>query len=132
MLNKTIKFLGKSYTIPMPKMGQILEIETMKHHFSLGNYGKLMEMRTSHAMFALDVIDAMAYFTVLSPEIREQIKTENWEELDITFASNLASSMKIWHEWFLREKKRIKSEVEAANAGLIEKREESNDLDKQQ
>jgi hypothetical protein len=128
MFKKEVKIGNKTYHIGMPNTGQILEIETMKSIYSLSNYNGLLDMKTKQSYFALDLIDAMSYFSVLSSELRVILSAENWKSLDLKFALQLSSAFREWNKWFDAEMGEIKKEVENANKELEDLRKEEKEF----
>lgn len=55
------KFTATSY----PTVGQIMEIENYKQELTNGRYGSMVKSNTVSSRFALDLVDAIAYFSVL-------------------------------------------------------------------
>jgi hypothetical protein len=81
------ELLGEKVSCSFPTVGQFLEIENKKAIFSAGNYNALINTQTDQANFSLDVIDCLAYFSVLFPKliqkglIGEKMSIENSKKM---------------------------------------------------
>lgn len=77
-----VKIQGVSYTIPFPKVGQLLAIENEKNRLSSGTYSDYARFDDS-GWIARTIIDAMATFTVLCPQLIKDLNL-SWRDLDLT------------------------------------------------
>lgn len=84
-MERTLNFevKGKQYTIQIPTVGQLINIERDKSLLSGGNYSSMLNTNTYTAVTALDLIDAQAYLGNLCPEFMADLKTKSLMQLDV-------------------------------------------------
>jgi hypothetical protein len=79
-----LKLKENSYSVSFPTQGKFLDIENLKMMLSNGMYGSLQSARTTDSEFALDLIDAEAYFTVLvGKPLFDDLKVKTFRDLDL-------------------------------------------------
>lgn len=79
-----------TYSVKYPTIGQLMKIETVKSIYSGGQYGSLVRTGTKASNRALDLIDMVAHFTVLIPQLNEQfIGIKSIEDIDIVIGMKL-------------------------------------------
>lgn len=78
----TITIKENSYKIPFPKTGQHIRIETLKADLSKGYYTAL-SMSSNDAFYAKLLIDTIATFSILVPELRKDLNVVDILELDM-------------------------------------------------
>lgn len=78
----TIKLENNTFTIPFPNIGQIMDIESKKTAYSLGQYGKMLGGNLISSNLATDLIDMVAVFQVLVPTMSEQLRVDSLFTLD--------------------------------------------------
>jgi len=81
--SKAIEILGKTYEVKYPNVGQKLQIENVKLLFTDGNYGDLARSRHNTALELLDLVDAVAYFSILIPEIASNLSIQDFLNMDV-------------------------------------------------
>lgn len=81
-MDKIIIRIGEiDYNIGFPTVGQMLEIESIKMAFTNGKYvDYAMSLLRNHT-YLLDVADAIAYFSVLAPQLKINMKIDNWRDV---------------------------------------------------
>lgn len=92
-MEKTIvlKFKGiGEFPVKMPNVGQFMEIENLKIALTNGLYGEMVKQNTKLSNMNLDIVDSIANFRVLIPELKELSKITNFSEMDIFTAKSLA------------------------------------------
>lgn len=75
--NKKIVIGKKTYEISFPNVAQTLEIESLKQILSNGQYSSMVRSNIVSAKRSLDLIDAIATFRVIIPEIKTSLDFEN-------------------------------------------------------
>jgi uncharacterized surface anchored protein len=96
-----LKITGKDYMINYPSIGQILDIESLKSALTNGTYGDLVKMNTRTANEALDIADTIATFSILIPEIKDQLNIKTYTEMDPFVAKKLVTAYKKqFFPWF--------------------------------
>jgi hypothetical protein len=72
-----IKVQGNTYTLNMPNNRQLIAIEAMKARLSLGTYDSMMiNSQSMGSQNALNLVDMIANFTVLAPDILKDLKVD--------------------------------------------------------
>lgn len=116
---KLIKFNGNDYIVKFPNVGQFIDIENTKMVLSNGKYVEMALSVLKIHIFQLDMIDAIAYFSVLCPEMRENLGIKNWRDLDTDKAKELTSVYKEqfipWFKPILDELLKIDEKDESKN-----------------
>lgn len=79
----TMNVRGHEYQIPFPNVGQFYRIEALKQSLSKGFYNAMVMSSTVNAVHALDMIDIQATLVVLCPQMIEDLKVKNFDELGI-------------------------------------------------
>lgn len=81
----TIEFNGKKFNITFPNVGQIINIEALKNSLAGGGnrYSAMAMSGVKSMYFALDIIDTIAFFSVMCPRIKNFI-TDEKEGMDYT------------------------------------------------
>lgn len=100
MIKKTnVKILGKDYEVSFPTVGQLQDIEAMKLMMTNNKYTEMVIGGLTTNLFALDSADAIAYMSVMVPELKEDLKVRNWRELDALTAKKLIQDFKEFMKW---------------------------------
>jgi len=94
---------GNDYIVKFPNVGQFIDIESKKALFSNRQYSALVTSNLVNSNHALDLIDAIAYFSTLIPELQKDLKLANLFELDMLSAKELTDQyQKVFRPWFLK------------------------------
>lgn len=91
---KLIKFKEVDYIAKFPNVGQLMDIENIKMSLTNGKYVEMAISVLKIHIFQLDMVDAIAYFSILCPEMKENLGIKNWRELDASLAKELTSVYK--------------------------------------
>lgn len=96
-----IKIGDKNYTINYPTVGQTIDIENLKLALSGGLYGQLLNSNHATGVELLNLIDGVAYFSVLAPSFKTDFTADKFTEMDIFKQKKivLAFVKKFW-PWF--------------------------------
>jgi len=95
MVKRTIvEICGNEYDVQFPNVGQLQDIESFKIAFTGGRYVDMALGGLRTQMYALDLADAIAYLSVLVPELKHDLKVKNWRELDPFVAKQVISDFK--------------------------------------
>lgn len=103
-MNKTtIQFQGKHYEIPFPNMGQYMDIEQMKLDLTGGKYAMMsLNAATMNPMSViLDVVDAVSTFTILQPELKEEIGGKNFDVKKLDMDGSLMELVEQYRKVFI-------------------------------
>ncbi len=95
MVKRTIvEICGNEYDVQFPNVGQLQDIESFKIAFTGGRYVDMALGGLRTQMYALDLADAIAYLSVLVPELKHDLKVKNWRELDPFVAKQVINDFK--------------------------------------
>lgn len=80
MIERSKKFtIGKkSFVVEFPNVGQILDIESMKQALTNNRYGIMAKSDIKSMYYALDVVDAVSFLTVVAPEVGRYFNVGNY------------------------------------------------------
>lgn len=111
----------KAFTIPFPKVRHQFDIENRKHKLTAGTYQMQEKANTASSIFNLNMIDAIAHFAVLAPELPQQcFGVDNYAELDLIQAKQVVKAYLDFAKWY----DDIRNEV---NRGLFNDSDDSNE-----
>lgn len=84
-MERSKKFsIGKKVFIAQfPNVGQIIDIDSMKQALSSNRYGVMAASGVQSAYFALDLIDAIAFFSIVCPEVSKYFDIENYASMQV-------------------------------------------------
>jgi len=115
-MSQKIVFDEKSYIVKYPTVGQLLEIESLKQSMSGGRYGIMAISGVKSMEFALDLIDSIAYFSILIPELRKQLEIKSFLDLDAITAKKLTITYrKQFNPWY----KQLEEEMSKLDDDII-------------
>lgn len=96
----TFKVQKNEYTIKFPNVGQLIDIEIKKATYSSGQYNTLSS-GNGMAYYASLLIDTIATFEVLVPELVKNMTIKTIAELDLDQSSELLAVYKdVYVPWF--------------------------------
>ena len=79
--SKKITIGKKSFVVEFPNVGQILDIESMKQALTNNRYGIMAKSDIKSMYYALDVVDAVSFLTVVAPEVGRYFNVGNYLSL---------------------------------------------------
>lgn len=99
---------GNTYTIHVPTVGDMVDVERLKMALSNGFYNEMMRTITVSAQEALTAIDIQACFSVLCPRLLEDLKcsdikrmsVEDYAELKQAYEKQYLPWWNIWLQLF--------------------------------
>lgn len=117
---KSFQIGEKKFTAKFPNVGQIIDLDAMKQALSGNRYGSMAASGLASAYYALDLIDAIAFYQIVCPEVGRYYDIRNYGELELDKIEDL---MKAWKEqiqpWFIETMNEIrgvaKQSMEDAN-----------------
>lgn len=99
---KSFKIGQKQFTAKFPNVGQIIDLDAMKQALSGNRYGSMAASGLASAYYALDLIDAIAFYQVVCPEVGRYYDIKNYAEMELDKIEDL---MKAWKDeiqpWFI-------------------------------
>lgn len=78
-----ITYNGKKFIVKFPNVGQMMDIESLKVGLTGGKYGTFAASGIKSMYFVLDMVDAISFFSVMCPRLKNFI-TEEDVEVDYT------------------------------------------------
>ena len=72
-----INYNGKKFSVKFPNVGQIMDIEALKMGLTGGKYGTFAASGIKSMYFVLDMVDAIAFFSVMCPRLKNFITEED-------------------------------------------------------
>lgn len=79
----TISYNDKKFQVKFPNVGQLIDIESLKNALTGGKYGSFAASGVKSMYFILDIVDTIAFLTVMCPKLKNFI-TEEEDEIDYT------------------------------------------------
>jgi hypothetical protein len=108
--SKKIKISGKDHIVTFPNVGQTIDIESLKSALTNGQYGDFVNMGTNYSNNALDLVDALATFSILIPELKEELNVKTYLEMDQFVAKKYVNAYKKqFFPWFKEINDELKS-----------------------
>lgn len=79
----TISYNGKKFQVKFPNVGQLIDIESLKNALTVGKYGSFAASGVKSMYFILDIVDTIAFLSVMCPKLKNFI-TEEEDGIDYT------------------------------------------------
>lgn len=98
-----IGIADQQFQVKYPNVGQLLEIENKKMFLSAGEYGNYVgaPIKTISMQFVIDLIDALAHFSVLIPGLSKKLSVSTYLEIDAMSGKALVDAYKKQFEpWY--------------------------------
>ena len=80
---------GREFIVDFPKVGQFLQITSLKNALTDNQYAEMVRGNLQGFDFMLDIVDMIASFSTLIPELRKQLDVKSYGELDLIEAKKL-------------------------------------------
>lgn len=99
-MNRTLKLQvkGNEYPIDYPNTGAQIDIELLKAKIADGNYDALRFSNNPLFQKQADIIDVIATFTILTPNLKKQLNVNSFFELQEEQMNEL---VKVYTEQFI-------------------------------
>lgn len=118
--SKKITIGEKSFIVNFPNVGQMIDIESMKQSLTGNRYGSMASSGIASMYMALDVVDAIAFLTVVVPDIAKYYNIQDYMKLSPDKMSEYTKIYKVeilpWYNSILMELRGITNESEKENA----------------
>ena len=105
--SKKFQIGKKSFIAQFPNVGQIIDIDSMKQALSSNRYGVMAASGVQSAYFALDLIDAISFFTIACPEVGKHFDIENYASMQIDEINDILKAytgdIRPWYEETMKE-----------------------------
>lgn len=92
-----LKIKEFSYPVKFPNVGQLMDIENMKMSLTNGSYADMIRSGLKSSYFNTEIVDTIAHFWVLLPDLRTDLAVKSYTELDPFLAKDL---LKVYREQF--------------------------------
>lgn len=79
-----VNYNEKKFQIKFPNVGQMIDIESLKNALTGGKYGSFAASGIKSMYFILDIVDTIAFLSVMCPRLKNFITEEDGEKLDYT------------------------------------------------
>lgn len=79
----TFKVQDNQYEVQYPNTGQLVDMQSLKHTLSSGQYRNLSNSDTNADLNARFVIDMISFFTYCVPNLRKDLAITSYSELDV-------------------------------------------------
>lgn len=76
-----VDYEGRKFRIKFPNVGQLIDIESLKNGLTSGKYGQFAASGIKSMYLILDIVDTVAFLTVMCPKLRDYI-TDGDEDMD--------------------------------------------------
>lgn len=73
----TISYNDKKFQVKFPNVGQMIDIESLKNSLTMGKYGQFAASGVKSMYFILDVVDTIAFLTIMCPKLKNFITEED-------------------------------------------------------
>lgn len=91
---KTFTIGKKHFSVTFPNVGQIIDMESLKQGLSSNRYGQMAASGIASNYYALDLIDMIAFYKILCPEVTRAYNIENYADLEMEVANELLEPFK--------------------------------------
>jgi hypothetical protein len=99
----------KVFVANFPNIGQIIDLESLKQALTSNRYGQMAMSGIASMYYALDLVDAIAFYQIVVPEVAKFYDIRNYASLAVDKINNLLSAyqtqIKPWFESTLSELK---------------------------
>lgn len=94
---KVVEFRGTKLNVKFPNVGEMIDIENLKTAYSGGRYGVMLASGVKSMIYAVDVIDAMAFIEIKLKAVRNMLSVPEGQSL-MSVDSALASELTAWYK----------------------------------
>ena len=96
MIAKEIKatFRGANLIVKFPNVGQILDMESLKLALTGNRYGAMSASGVKSMFFALDLVDAISFISIMCPQLKNIVTVNNYLDLSADESNELISFYK--------------------------------------
>lgn len=106
---KTFKIGERQFTAKFPNVGQIIDLESFKQALTNNRYGQMAMSGVASMYFALDLVDAIAFYNVIVPEVGKYFDISNYATISLDkakmFIKAYQEQIKPWYDKTMSELK---------------------------
>ena len=100
---------NKSFIANFPNVGQIIDLESMKQALTNSRYGQMAASGIASMYYALDLVDAIAFYHVVVPEVAKYYDIKNYASMEVDKIKDLLDAyqkdIKPWFDGTMNELK---------------------------
>lgn len=100
-----------TFTAKFPNVGQLIDLESFKQALTNSRYGQMASSGVVSMYQALDLVDAIAFFSVVVPNVGKHFDIKNYASLELDkvrpFVNAYQSEIKPWFDEIMAELKGI-------------------------
>lgn len=108
---KSFKIGEHQFIAKFPNVGQLIDLESYKQSLTNGRYGQMAASGIRSQYYALDLIDAIVFFQVVTPEVGKYFDISNFAAIQIDKAKPLIEAyqndIRPWFEKTMAELKGV-------------------------
>lgn len=109
--SKSFKIGEHQFMAKFPNVGQIIDIESYKQSLTNGRYGQMAASGIRSQYYALDLIDAIVFFQVVTPEVGKYFDISNYATIPLDKAKKFIevyqNEIRPWFENTMNELKGV-------------------------
>lgn len=117
--SKKFKIGEHQFVATFPNVGQIIDLESYKQSFTNGKYGQMAMSGIASQYFALDLIDAIVFYQVVTPEVGKYFDISNYASIPLDKAKKFIEvyqrEIKPWFDKTMNELKGVAVEDDGAD-----------------
>lgn len=121
-MERTKKFqIGeKTFTVDFPTIGQMIDMESLKQAYTNGRYGAMAQSPVVSMYRALDLVDAIAFYTICVPSVGKYYDISDYSALAMDKMMELVNiykkELRPWYDGILNEMTKMSNGNEDGNA----------------
>jgi len=108
---KTFKIGERQFVAKFPNVGQIIDLESFKQALTNNRYGQMAMSGIASMYFALDLVDAIAFYSVIVPEVGKYFDISNFAAIPLDKAKEFIKAyqeqIKPWVDKTMSELKEV-------------------------
>jgi hypothetical protein len=74
---------GAAFIAKFPNVGQLIDLESFKQALTSNRYGQMAASGVASMYQALDLVDAIAFFQVVVPEVGKRFDIKNYTQMSL-------------------------------------------------
>lgn len=102
---------GATFIAKFPNVGQLIDLESFKQALTSNRYGQMAASGVASMYQALDLVDAIAFFQVVVPEVGKRFDINNYTQMGLDEIKNIVDAyqneIKPWFDKTMLELKGI-------------------------
>lgn len=117
----TITYNDKKFVVKFPNVGQLIDIESLKNALTGGKYGSFAASGVRSMYFILDIVDTIAFFTVMCPKLKNFVTEEDDVDYTKMKPESVKSLVKLYKEQVLPWYSKMMSQLYSATVDDTQK-----------